>query len=91
MKQFCTHVESGMYQRSENVIVFAPLVFWLKYERFHSSQRAGLLSDILDDYIAKYRRENPVYLTFRHRASCILGQAFHYSPVNAFYTRIFNQ
>jgi len=28
-------------------------------------------------------------LTFRHRASCIQGQAFHYSPKNAFY--IFNQ
>ena len=28
-------------------------------------------------------------LTFRHRASCILGQAFHYSLENAFY--IFNQ
>ena len=28
-------------------------------------------------------------LTFRHRASCIKGQAFHYSPENAFY--IFNQ
>ena len=28
-------------------------------------------------------------LTFRHRASSILGQAFHYSPENAFY--IFNQ
>ena len=28
-------------------------------------------------------------LTFRHRASRILGQAFHYSPENAFY--IFNQ
>ena len=28
-------------------------------------------------------------LTFRHRASCILGQAFHYSPENDFY--IFNQ
>ena len=26
---------------------------------------------------------------FRHRASCVLGQAFHYSPENAFY--IFNQ
>ena len=30
-----------------------------------------------------------VYLNFRHRASCILGQAFHYSPENAFY--IINQ
>ena len=29
------------------------------------------------------------FLTFRHRASSILGQAFHYSPENAFY--IFNQ
>ena len=28
-------------------------------------------------------------LTFRHRASCILGKAFHYSTENAFY--IFNQ
>ena len=28
-------------------------------------------------------------LTFRHRTSCILGQAFHYSPENTFY--IFNQ
>ena len=28
-------------------------------------------------------------LTFRHRASSILGQAFPYSPENAFY--IFNQ
>ena len=28
-------------------------------------------------------------LSFRHRASCILGQAFPYSPENAFY--IFNQ
>ena len=30
-----------------------------------------------------------IHLTFRHRASCILGKAFHYSPENAFY--IFNQ
>ena len=33
--------------------------------------------------------ETGTVLTFRHRASCILGQAFHYSPENAFY--IFNQ
>ena len=31
----------------------------------------------------------PLTLIFRHRASCILGQAFHYAPENAFY--IFNQ
>ena len=34
------------------------------------------------------RPSTPI-LTFRHRASCILGQAFRYSPENAFY--IFNQ
>ena len=28
-------------------------------------------------------------LTFRHRASCFIGQAFRYSPENAFY--VFNQ
>ena len=36
----------------------------------------------------KYRYACQI-LTFRQRASCILGQAFHYSPENAFY--IFNQ
>jgi hypothetical protein len=36
-----------------------------------------------------WRNSQTLVLTFRHRASCILGQAFHYSPENAFY--IFNQ
>ena len=35
------------------------------------------------------RANTHITLTFRHRASCILVQAFHYSPENAFY--IFNQ
>ena len=35
------------------------------------------------------RSERFASITFRHRASCILGQAFRYSPENAFY--IFNQ
>jgi len=35
------------------------------------------------------RRTYPVGLTFRLRASSMLGQAFRYSPENAFY--IFNQ
>ena len=33
--------------------------------------------------------QNLYSLTFRHHTSCILGQAFRYSPMNAFY--IFNQ
>ena len=36
-----------------------------------------------------YFSSPPLILTFRHRASCVLGQAFHYSPEKAFY--IFNQ
>ena len=46
-----------------------------------------LLSQYL--YIFRHRSKPLLLLTFRHRASCILGQAFHYSPENAFY--IFNQ
>ena len=34
-------------------------------------------------------RASVQFLNFRHRASCILGQAFRYYPENAFY--IFNQ
>ena len=41
-------------------------------------------------YLANTRKPATNFLlTFRHRASCILGQAFHYSLENAFY--IFNQ
>ena len=39
--------------------------------------------------VTNHRRYALSNLTFRHRASCIWGQAFHYSPENAFY--IFNQ
>ena len=38
--------------------------------------------------IKNYCFESVGELTYRHRASCILGHAFHYSPENAFY--IFN-
>ena len=42
------------------------------------------------NYIVSYEETNQLsqvirILTFRHRASCILGQVFHYSPENAFY------
>ena len=43
----------------------------------------------LDFWWLLYLVSQETKLTFRHRASCILGQAFHYSPENAFY--IFNQ
>ena len=41
------------------------------------------------DWQKEFDRVNWTKLTFRHRASSILGQAFRYSPENAFY--IFNQ
>ena len=35
-------------------------------------------------HTSQVRRKNINYLAFKHRVSCILGQAFHYSPENAF-------
>ena len=49
------------------------------------SQSLHLLRYLLHIYPNRFC----LILTFRHRASCILGQAFRYSPENAFY--IFNQ
>ena len=55
--------------------------------RFHSDD---VSSGSVMLYASTHREAlGVVNLNFRHRASCILGQAFRYSPVNAFY--IFNQ
>jgi len=43
----------------------------------------------ITSFIPTYKYQRVRCLTLRHRASCILGQAFRYSPENAFY--IFNQ
>ena len=47
-------------------------------------QNTGKVEETLNALVVICKR-----LTFRHRASCILGQAFRYSAENAFY--IFNQ
>jgi len=55
------------------------------------SQR-DLYQDQVSNSVHAYHITEPLLhdlLTFRQRASCILGQAFHYSPENAFY--IFNK
>ena len=44
---------------------------------------------ILSEFFIYQLKHKRIALTFRQRASCILGQAFRYSPENAFY--IFNQ
>ena len=56
---------------------------WRKRQRVHLTH--WHLSNMLHTVTS----QNTVPLSFRHHASCILGQAFHYSPENAFY--IFNQ
>ena len=55
-----------------------------KLARKHDGQFNTLRTGLLNCLNARSRG-----LTFRHRASCILRQAFRYSPENAFY--IFNQ
>ena len=67
-----------------------PTVFW-----FEVGSRNVMTIKTTVDKEPKNKSGQLIYceagrrLTFRHRASCILGQAFHYSPQNAFY--IFNQ
>ena len=57
---------------------------------FRSLQKCWRMpSKILLSGYACLMSSKKAILTFRHRASCILGQAFHYSPENAF--NIFNQ
>ena len=47
------------------------------------------IGDFNTEFTIRVMQESSFPLTFRLRDSCILGQAFHYSPENAFY--IFNQ
>ena len=59
------------------VLIFSTNFFW---NIVHSKKNSA----IYDEKCALF-----FMLTFRHRASCIYGQAFRYSPENALY--IFNQ
>jgi len=47
------------------------------------------MSKIIETNTLNTFSKTQAVLAFRHRASCILGQTFHYSPENAFY--IINQ
>ena len=58
-------------------------------EKFEAEHGSLNFSNNYDIYMVIRKLGRRHTLTFRHRASCILGQAFHYSPENAFY--IFNQ
>ena len=76
--------------------VLGPLLYLLYTVALHNmadsttatfADDTAVLTAHEDPAIATHRLQ--IQLTFRHRASCILGQGFHYSPENAFY--IFNQ
>ena len=71
--------------RASNFEINKPLFF------IHSFQfvRLNILSSSVLQLDFALHVEHYAHLTFRHRASCILGQSFHYSPENALY--IFNQ
>ena len=43
------------------------------------------VTEVLKSLTLQFTHSFRITLTFRHRASCILGQAFRYSPENAFY------
>ena len=68
---------------SKNLLVLSSSVKQSGH-RSHSHQGTSLMSSNLKHYWLLVFVL--VCLTFRHRASCILGQAFQYSPENAFYT-----
>ena len=69
-----------------NTLLF-PLKQWL-HEPL-SELRYTYIACLVTELENVYCAVRAVSLTFRHRAPCILGQAFRYSPENAFY--IFNQ
>ena len=60
---------------------------------YHSINSADVVKECKGEHFARFSSSvSPVTasLTFRHRASCILGQAFRYSPENAFYIQSTN-
>ena len=63
------------------------------HQVFHQPKTEGLHTALIfmlsDSRQTHCQLQNLKKLTFRHHVSCIFGQAFHYSPENAFY--IFNQ
>ena len=80
-----------------NSITHFPALYCYHHSRslFHSSLAGSQKSKGLADQALRICSSAKNFLimlhvlTFRHRASCILGKAFHYYPENAFY--IFNQ
>ena len=75
--RYCLH--NGMYEN--------PTQHLYNFTNIDLLQASTKTSYSKDFILVIFPHNGP--LIVRHRASCILGQAFHYSPENAFY--IFNQ
>ena len=76
-------------ERLRNLVIFSLgysliQMLYKMLRRFHISE--PVLISVFENV---EKTTHWIMLTFRHHASCILGQAFHYSPENVFY--IFNQ
>ena len=86
MKILCTNCTANSYEQKKCTLRCASHV------RYDSKQLDCVTVEAVNRTLADKTaavRVMQLQLTFRHRASCILGQAFHYSPENAFYK--FNQ
>ena len=83
IRSTCDFMADGFVHSTCNSLLVC--TFW-RYNLLwtHSNQQAALITVHKSIY-----PKITCWLTFRHRASCILGQVFHYSPESAFY--IFNQ
>ena len=64
---------------------FSNIICWIISLNITLLKKFLATTDFLPRYFALLSWKHISWLTFRHRASCILGQAFHYSPENAFY------
>jgi len=65
------------------------MIFFTLYVLFTWTRYAAKLIFSVATGVFKFHLNLAGLLTFRHRASCFIGQAFRYSPENAFY--VFNQ
>ena len=93
-RRTCRESEGGAVHGTllRNIIVYPGLLRTINtYDMLPSSMVSSEISCKISQFRLHcfHTRLSLQGLTFRHRASCILGQAFHCSPENAFY--IFNQ
>ena len=79
---YCIYIQLLLFLISAIILVLLGSLHYVHFSYFDVGtsiiEKSALLSVFF--FVIKY-----IMLNFRHRASCILGQAFRYSPENAFY------